>query len=89
MTTTPFPILISDPVGFRFRPTDEELVSHYLKSKLLGNDDIAKGVIAEIDLCKFEPWDLPGTNNPHHLFCDKNATFFLLLIILFFFQLFR
>ncbi|KAK2406696.1 NAC domain-containing protein [Trifolium repens] len=62
MTTTPFPILISDPVGFRFRPTDEELVNHYLKSKLLGNDDIAKGVIAEIDLCKFEPWDLPAVS---------------------------
>jgi hypothetical protein len=73
--TNSFPILISDLVGFRLRPTDVELVNHYLKSKLLGNDDIVKDVIAEIDLCKFEPWDLPGTITPS-LFCDKNATFF-------------
>lgn len=61
METTSFPILDFVPVGFRFRPTDEELVNHYLKNKLLGNDSILHNVIAEVDVCKFEPWDLPGT----------------------------
>lgn len=45
--------------GFRFSPTDEELISYYLKNKC---DDPNKGVevISEVDICNFEPWDLPG-----------------------------
>ncbi|RZC01415.1 NAC domain-containing protein 62 isoform C [Glycine soja] len=46
------------PVGFRFRPTDEELVNYYLKHKLLA-DDFPVHIIPEIDLCKVEPWDVP------------------------------
>ncbi|WJX92383.1 hypothetical protein P8452_74031 [Trifolium repens] len=56
--TTSYTILDFLPVGFRFRPTDEELVNHYLKNKLLGNDYIVNNVIAEVDFCKFEPWEL-------------------------------
>ncbi|KAK7275464.1 hypothetical protein RIF29_16581 [Crotalaria pallida] len=48
------------PVGYRFHPTDEELVDHYLKHKLLGHDSMVHNIIAEVDLCKFEPSDLPG-----------------------------
>ncbi|XP_027334668.1 NAC domain-containing protein 105-like [Abrus precatorius] len=47
------------PVGFRFRPTDEELVEFYLKHKLL-HDDFPVQIIPEIDLCKVEPWDIPA-----------------------------
>jgi hypothetical protein len=45
------------PPGFRFHPTDEELVAYYLKRKVSGRtmDD----VIAVVDLYKCEPWDLP------------------------------
>ncbi|XP_020413005.1 uncharacterized protein LOC109947437 [Prunus persica] len=49
---------LSLPVGFRFRPTDEELVNYYLKNKVQGTDLHAEGIIDEIDILKFEPWDL-------------------------------
>ena len=49
------------PLGFRFHPTDEELVRHYLKGKITGQINSEVEVIPEIDVCKCEPWDLPGT----------------------------
>jgi hypothetical protein len=48
------------PLGFRFHPTDEELVRHYLKGKITGQIRSEADVIPEIDVCKCEPWDLPG-----------------------------
>ena len=47
------------PPGFRFHPTDEEIISHYLTHKAL-NHRFISGVIGEVDLNKCEPWDLPG-----------------------------
>ncbi|GMY06739.1 nac family transcription factor 5 [Fagus crenata] len=47
------------PPGFRFHPTDEELVMHYLCRKC-ASQSIAVPIIAEIDLYKFDPWELPG-----------------------------
>lgn len=47
------------PPGFRFHPTDEELVVYYLKRKVNGKT-IEFDVIKEVDLYKCEPWDLPG-----------------------------
>ncbi|CAM6072758.1 unnamed protein product [Sphagnum tenellum] len=46
------------PPGFRFHPTDEELVSYYLAKKVR-NGSFAGHAIAEVDLNKCEPWDLP------------------------------
>lgn len=51
------------PPGFRFHPTDEELVMHYLCRKC-ASQPIAVPIIAEIDLYKFNPWDLPGNFLP-------------------------
>ncbi|KAA8531134.1 hypothetical protein F0562_005843 [Nyssa sinensis] len=47
------------PPGFRFHPTDEELVMHYLCRKC-ASQPIAVPIIAELDLYKFDPWELPG-----------------------------
>ncbi|KAL1205394.1 NAC domain-containing protein 92 [Cardamine amara subsp. amara] len=46
------------PPGFRFHPTDEELISHYLKPKVF-NTLFSATAIGEVDLNKIEPWDLP------------------------------
>jgi hypothetical protein len=48
------------PPGFRFHPTDDEIVSHYLANKVR-NTDYTCIAIGEVDLNKTEPWDLPGT----------------------------
>lgn len=50
------------PPGFRFHPTDEELVVHYLKKKA-ASAPLPVAIIAEVDLYKFDPWELPGTSN--------------------------
>ncbi|KAK9272072.1 hypothetical protein L1049_002441 [Liquidambar formosana] len=46
------------PPGFRFHPTDEELITHYLSQKVLDSCFSARA-IGEVDLNKCEPWDLP------------------------------
>ncbi|XP_013606976.1 PREDICTED: protein CUP-SHAPED COTYLEDON 2-like [Brassica oleracea var. oleracea] len=47
------------PPGFRFHPTDEELITHYLLRKVL-DGCFSSRAIAEVDLNKCEPWQLPG-----------------------------
>ncbi|XP_060173197.1 NAC domain-containing protein 17-like [Lycium barbarum] len=46
------------PPGFRFHPTDEELVLYYLKKKIC-RKRILLDAIAETDVYKWEPQDLP------------------------------
>ncbi|KAK9691394.1 hypothetical protein RND81_09G194600 [Saponaria officinalis] len=45
------------PPGFRFHPTDEELLHYYLKKKV-SFQKFDMDVIREVDLNKMEPWDL-------------------------------
>ncbi|EOA36417.1 hypothetical protein CARUB_v10010920mg [Capsella rubella] len=45
------------PPGFRFHPTDEELLHYYLKKKI-SYEKFDMEVIKEVDLNKIEPWDL-------------------------------
>ncbi|XP_028059366.1 NAC domain-containing protein 30-like [Camellia sinensis] len=45
------------PPGFRFHPTEEELVGYYLKQKI-NSLKIDLDVIVDIDLYRIEPWDI-------------------------------
>ncbi|XP_010259896.1 PREDICTED: NAC domain-containing protein 100-like [Nelumbo nucifera] len=47
------------PPGFRFHPTDEELITYYLTHKI-SDANFTGRAIADVDLNKCEPWDLPG-----------------------------
>ncbi|OIT34621.1 PREDICTED: NAC domain-containing protein 83-like [Nicotiana attenuata] len=47
------------PPGFRFHPTDEELVVQYLKRKVF-SFPLPASIIPDIDVHKSDPWDLPG-----------------------------
>ncbi|KAJ6422661.1 hypothetical protein OIU84_027595 [Salix udensis] len=47
------------PPGFRFHPTDEELILHYLRKKV-ASTPFPVSIIADVDIYKFDPWDLPG-----------------------------
>ncbi|KAF8404694.1 hypothetical protein HHK36_009582 [Tetracentron sinense] len=45
------------PPGFRFHPTEEELLHYYLRKKV-SDEKIDLDVIRDIDLNKLEPWDI-------------------------------
>ncbi|KAF9689475.1 hypothetical protein SADUNF_Sadunf01G0096000 [Salix dunnii] len=45
------------PPGFRFHPSDEELVDYYLRKKV-ASKRIDLDVIKDVDLYRIEPWDL-------------------------------
>ena len=48
------------PPGFRFHPSDEELITFYLLNKI-SDANFTGRAITDVDLNKFEPWELPGT----------------------------
>ncbi|WVY90507.1 hypothetical protein V8G54_036021 [Vigna mungo] len=45
--------------GFRFHPTDEELVGFYLRRKV-EKKPLRIELIKQIDIYKYDPWDLPS-----------------------------
>ncbi|MED6110215.1 hypothetical protein PIB30_040857 [Stylosanthes scabra] len=47
------------PPGFRFHPTDEELILHYLRKKV-ASIPLPVSIIAEVDIYKLDPWELPA-----------------------------
>lgn len=48
--------------GFRFHPTDEELVGFYLRRKV-DKIPISIELIKAVDIYKYEPWDLPSMSH--------------------------
>ncbi|CAN0896538.1 NAC domain-containing protein 2 [Linum grandiflorum] len=46
------------PPGFRFHPTDEELIVYYLKNQATSMP-CPVSIIPEVDIYKFDPWQLP------------------------------
>lgn len=49
-------------VGFRFYPTEDELIAFYLRNKLEGRiDDSMHRVIPVLDVFEVEPSHLPST----------------------------
>ncbi|TVU46859.1 hypothetical protein EJB05_06431, partial [Eragrostis curvula] len=46
------------PPGFRFHPSDEEIITFYLAHKML-DDNFTAIAIGETDINKSEPWELP------------------------------
>ncbi|PON53971.1 NAC domain containing protein [Parasponia andersonii] len=46
------------PPGFRFHPSDQELIVHYLQNKVTSRP-LPASFIPEIDLYKYNPWELP------------------------------
>ncbi|KAL3501439.1 hypothetical protein ACH5RR_035888 [Cinchona calisaya] len=46
------------PPGFRFHPTDEELIMYYLRNQAT-SQPCPVSIIPEVDIYKFDPWELP------------------------------
>ncbi|KAI9176856.1 hypothetical protein LWI28_007890 [Acer negundo] len=60
------------PIGYRFRPTDEELVVHYLKRKAFGLP-LPASVIPDFDVFQADPWSLPGDLKEKRYFFGKRV----------------
>ncbi|XP_049372811.1 transcription factor JUNGBRUNNEN 1-like isoform X1 [Solanum verrucosum] len=60
--------------GFRFHPTDEELVGFYLRRKV-ENKRINMEVIKHIDIYKYDPWDLPIEDKEMYYFCMRGRKY--------------
>ncbi|XP_077240035.1 NAC domain-containing protein 100-like [Tasmannia lanceolata] len=66
------------PPGFRFHPSDEEIITYYLSGKVLDCSFSAKA-IGEVDLNKCEPWDMPKMakmgEKEWYFFCQRDRKY--------------
>ncbi|OMO65913.1 No apical meristem (NAM) protein [Corchorus olitorius] len=67
--------------GFRFHPTDEELVGFYLKRKV-EKKHFTIDLIKHVDIYKYDPWDLPKvskistvTEKEWYFFCRRGRKY--------------
>ncbi|KAL0444721.1 UNVERIFIED_CONTAM: Transcription factor JUNGBRUNNEN 1 [Sesamum latifolium] len=65
--------------GFRFHPTDEELVGFYLQRKVQGKS-ITLDLITHLDIYKYDPWDLPKVRSSRgekewYFFCKRGRKY--------------
>ncbi|KAJ0237117.1 NAC domain-containing protein 46 [Hirschfeldia incana] len=72
------PAVVDLPPGFRFHPTDEEIIIHYLKEKVF-NVRFTSAAIGQADLNKNEPWDLPKIakmgEKEFYFFCQRDRKY--------------
>ncbi|XP_010558708.1 PREDICTED: NAC domain-containing protein 92-like [Tarenaya hassleriana] len=70
--------LVDLPPGFRFHPTDEEIITYYLKERVF-NSRFTAVAIGEADLNKCEPWDLPKRakmgEKEFYFFCQRDRKY--------------
>ncbi|XP_062113661.1 NAC domain-containing protein 87-like [Humulus lupulus] len=70
--------LIDLPPGFRFHPTDEEIITCYLTEKVMNSNFVASA-IGDADLNKCEPWDLPKRakmgEKEWYFFCQRDRKY--------------
>lgn len=64
--------------GFRFHPTDEELVGFYLKRKIQQRT-LPIELIKPVDIYKYDPWDLPSKMVHPLIFISEFKLLYLLL----------
>ncbi|KAK4386823.1 Transcription factor JUNGBRUNNEN 1 [Sesamum angolense] len=64
--------------GFRFHPTDDELVGFYLRRKV-DKRPISIDLIKQADIYKYDPWDLPKSSNvgdkEWYFFCKRGRKY--------------
>ncbi|XP_076911065.1 NAC domain-containing protein 78-like isoform X2 [Bidens hawaiensis] len=66
--------------GFRFHPTDVELVMYYLKRKILGKK-FTFNAVSDVNIYEFCPWDLPDKSSMKsgdlewYFFCAKSKKY--------------
>ncbi|KAK9080729.1 hypothetical protein SSX86_000487 [Deinandra increscens subsp. villosa] len=64
--------------GFRFHPTDEELVGFYLRRKV-EKKPLHIDLIKQIDIYKYDPWDLPKGSDvgdkEWYFFCKRGRKY--------------
>ncbi|CAN7038550.1 unnamed protein product [Brassica oleracea var. botrytis] len=52
--------MVDPPVGYRFHPTDEEIVGDYVRPKNIeSNTSRVDEVMSTVDIYEFDPWELP------------------------------
>ncbi|XP_065864321.1 NAC domain-containing protein 91-like [Euphorbia lathyris] len=77
ITISGSPLQPNQLVGYRFHPTDDELLTYFLKPKMLSRVDY-RPPIPEIKVCDYEPWDLPALINNNsddqvwYFFCPRD-----------------
>lgn len=59
------------PPGFRFHPTDEELIVYYLRNQAAPQPCLVP-IIPQLNIYKFDPWELPGKSE----LCEGEWYFF-------------
>ncbi|XP_047331885.1 NAC domain-containing protein 83-like [Impatiens glandulifera] len=63
------------PIGFKFEPTNEELILHYLRNKVMSHP-LPSLIIPEFEICKSDPWDLPGDSEKEKYFFSVNEAIY-------------